>query len=46
MRLLAIGLLIGVVVYVATRGHVLFLPLLLVPLGLVFGRRKNRRSRF
>jgi hypothetical protein len=34
MRLLAIGLAIAVVVFVLTAGHVLFLPLLFVPLGL------------
>jgi hypothetical protein len=45
MRLLAIGLLIGLAVFVVTRGHVIFLPLLLLPLGLAFGRRK-RSSRF
>jgi hypothetical protein len=34
MRLLLIGLAIGVSVYVASSGHVIFLPLLLVlPLG-------------
>ncbi|MGB8004223.1 MAG: hypothetical protein WCF27_08160 [Gaiellaceae bacterium] len=46
MRLIAIGLAIAVIVFVLTAGHVLFLPLLFVPLGLFsFGhRRQNHRS--
>ena len=48
MRLLAIGLAIAVLVFVVTGGHVLFLPLLFVPLGL-FGlghrRRQDERER-
>jgi hypothetical protein len=44
MRALAIGIAIAVVVYVATRGHVFFLPLLFIPLGLFsFGRRRRNR---
>jgi hypothetical protein len=40
---LAIGLAIAVVVFVATAGHVVFLPLLFVPLGLFgLGRRRSR----
>jgi hypothetical protein len=43
MRLLAIGLAIAVVVFIATRGHVFFLPLLFVPLGLFgFGHKRSR----
>ena len=43
MRLLVGGLLLAAVVYLATGGHVLFLPLLLLlPLGL-FGRHRRRR---
>jgi hypothetical protein len=43
LLLLALGLLIGVVVFVATGGHVLFLPLLLLlPLGFFsLGRRRS-----
>jgi hypothetical protein len=37
------GLLVALVVYAATNGHVIFLPfLLLLPLG-VFGLRRRRR---
>jgi hypothetical protein len=44
MRLLAIGIAIALVVFVITGGHVLFLPLLFVPLGLFgFGHRRRRR---
>jgi hypothetical protein len=33
---------LAVVVYVATGGHVFFLPLILIfPLGLFFGRRRR-----
>jgi hypothetical protein len=43
-RLLLGGLVLAVVVYLVSGGHVLFLPLLFVlPLGL-FGRRRRRRS--
>jgi hypothetical protein len=39
---LAIGLAVAIVVYVATGGHVLFLPLLFVPLGIfAFGNRRR-----
>jgi hypothetical protein len=34
MRTLAIGLAIALIVFVLTAGHVVFLPLLFVPLGL------------
>ncbi|MBV8258632.1 MAG: hypothetical protein JO073_12520 [Actinobacteria bacterium] len=45
-RVLAIGLAIALVVFVATAGHVLFLPFLFIPLGLFsFGHRQNRRRR-
>jgi hypothetical protein len=37
---IAIGLAVAIVVYVATGGHVLFLPLLFIPLCFfAFGRR-------
>jgi hypothetical protein len=43
MRFLLIGVAVAVIVYVATRGHVLFLPLLLVlPFGWFFGGRGRR----
>jgi hypothetical protein len=46
VRLLAIGLAIAVVVFVVTGGHVLFLPLLFIPLSLFgFGQRRRHRSR-
>jgi hypothetical protein len=45
MRLLAIGLAIAVIVFVLTAGHVVFLPLLFLPLGLFgFGHRRRNRS--
>jgi hypothetical protein len=42
LKLLLIGLAIGVIVYVASSGHVIFLPLiLLLPFGwLLRGRRR------
>jgi hypothetical protein len=44
VRLLAIGLAIGLVVFLVTAGHVIFLPLLFVPFGLLsYGRRRRRR---
>ena len=46
MRLLLISLLIAAVIYLATAGHVLFLPLLLfIPLGFA-GRRRRGTSRW
>ena len=47
MRLLGVSLAIAVIVYVVTAGHVLFLPLLFVPLGLLTfgGRRRTTRRR-
>jgi hypothetical protein len=45
VRVLAIGLAIAVIVFVLTAGHVVFLPLLVVPLGLFsLGRRRRRRA--
>jgi hypothetical protein len=45
MRALAIGLAIAVVVFVVTGGHVFFLPLLFLPLGLFsFGQRRKRAA--
>jgi hypothetical protein len=47
MRVLAVGLAIAVIVLVVSGGHVLFLPLLFVPLGLFslgHGRRKQPSS--
>ena len=38
------GLAVAVLVYLASGGHVLFVPLLLVlPLGWLFGRRRRNR---
>lgn len=43
MRLLALGLAIAVVVFVVSGGHILFLPLLFLPLGLFsLGHRRRR----
>ncbi|MEA2155617.1 MAG: hypothetical protein QOE11_1757 [Solirubrobacteraceae bacterium] len=43
MRLALIGLVIAVVIFAASGGHLLFLPLLFVlPLGGLFGRRRRR----
>jgi hypothetical protein len=42
MKLLLIGLAIGLIVYVASSGRVIFLPLIvLFPLGWLFGRPKR-----
>jgi hypothetical protein len=47
LRMLAIAAAVALIVFAATGGHVLFLPLLFIPLGLFgFGHRRNRRSRF
>ena len=44
VRVLAIGIAIALAVFVLTSGHVLFLPLLFLPLGLFgFGHRRSRR---
>jgi len=46
VRLLAIGLGIAGIVFVVTAGHVVFLPLLFVPLGLFsFGHRRRQSPR-
>jgi hypothetical protein len=47
MRLLAIGLAIALIVFVVSGGHVLFLPLLFLPLGLFsLGHRRRRQSSY
>jgi hypothetical protein len=48
MRILAIGIAIAVIVFVVSGGHVLFLPLLFLPLGLfsLGHRRRERPSPF
>lgn len=48
MRVLAIGLAIAVIVFVVSGGHVLFLPLLFLPLGLfsLGHRRRQQPSSF
>jgi hypothetical protein len=44
MRLLVLGLVIAAAVFLISRGHILFLPLLFVfPLGLFGARRRRRR---
>jgi hypothetical protein len=41
LAILIVGLVVAAVVYLATNGHVLFLPILLVlPLGLLSRRRR------
>ena len=49
MRMLGVSVLIAAVVFLATAGHVLFLPLVILPLGLLTlgrGRAVERRRRF
>ncbi|HZR95885.1 MAG TPA: hypothetical protein VFA56_09330 [Gaiellaceae bacterium] len=48
MRVLGVSIAIAVIVFLATAGHVLFLPLLILPLGLfTLGRgTRTRRRRF
>ncbi len=47
MRVLAIGLAIAVIVFVVSGGHVLFLPLLFLPLGLFsLGQRRRRQASY
>jgi hypothetical protein len=42
MKLLLIGLAIGLIVYVASGGRIIFLPLLLLlPFGFAFGSRRR-----
>jgi hypothetical protein len=44
VRFALYGLVIAAVIFLATGGHVLFLPLfLLLPFGGLFGRRRRRR---
>jgi hypothetical protein len=46
MRLLAVGLAIALIVFAVSGGHVLFLPLLFLPLGLLsLGHRRRRQPR-
>jgi hypothetical protein len=43
--LIALGIAVAIAVWVATGGHVFFLPLLVVPLGLIgLGRSRQRRG--
>src|SRR3954454_10398802 len=47
MRLMLLGLLVAVLVYVASGGHAIFLPLLFVlPLGGLFGHRRRYGRRW
>jgi hypothetical protein len=39
---LAVGLVVAVVIFVATSGHVVFLPLVFVPLVFLWPRRDGR----
>jgi hypothetical protein len=42
---LAVGLAVAILVYALSGGHLLFLPLLFLPIGLFsFGRRRRSRS--
>jgi hypothetical protein len=44
VRFLALGLAVALIVFVLSSGHVLFLPLLLLPFGLFsIGHRRRRR---
>ena len=44
MRFALVGLLIAVIVFVASGGHIVFLPLLfLLPLGGLLGHRRRYR---
>lgn len=44
IRMLAIGLAVAFLVFLITAGHVIFLPLLFLPLGLFrFGHRRRHR---
>jgi glycogen synthase len=44
VRAVAVGIAIALVVWVISGGHVFFLPLLFIPLGLFsFGRRRSNR---
>jgi hypothetical protein len=46
MRVLGVSVAIAAIVFLATAGHVLFLPLLILPLGLfTFGGRRTKRRR-
>jgi hypothetical protein len=45
VRLLAIGLGVAVIVFVISAGHVIFLPLLVLPFGLFsLGHRRRRQQ--
>jgi hypothetical protein len=47
LRLLAIGLAVALIVFVVNGGHVVFLPLLFLPLGLFsLGHRRRQREGF
>ena len=48
MRMFAIGIAIAVIVFVVSGGHILFLPLLFLPLGLfsLGHRRRQQPSSF
>jgi hypothetical protein len=44
IRALMLGLAVALLVFLLTAGHVIFLPLLFLPLGLIgFGHRRRHR---
>jgi hypothetical protein len=44
MRAVAIGIAVCVLVWIITAGHVFFLPLLFIPIGIFsLGERRSRR---
>ena len=46
LRILAFGIAMALVVFALSGGHVVFLPLLFIPLGLFsIGHRQDRRRR-
>jgi hypothetical protein len=44
MRLVLIGIIIALAVYLLSAGHILFLPLLFIPMGGLFGAHRRRRA--
>jgi hypothetical protein len=47
MRFALVGLAVAAVIFIASGGHVLFLPLFfLLPFGGFFGHRRRRGGRF
>lgn len=46
MRALAVGIAVALLVFVISGGHIFFLPLLFVPLGLFGLGHRRRRGRY